>query len=137
MTIPTTDLYKHLAELENKARRYDNRREIDQKIVEKAKQALDHFTRGVKLMEEALKDLDPVQTLGAPRKERNTHYKEILKELYEKVQAGTEIGSELIAKLYNTDKSATGYIMKQISNMPNIDRRMDGKKLYLYAKVDK
>lgn len=119
------DTMQQIQEWKEKSLRYDNRRKVDEEAVNKIRNAITQ-------MQEALDILYPKIST---KKTSNVNFKELSNELYDLIQAGTVVSSDMISKVYpSLTREQCIYLMQMLSKMKNIDKRKDGVKVYLYQK---
>jgi hypothetical protein len=121
------ELTKQLSEVMRKAERYDSQKTRYTEIADKIK-------KGIALINEAIEELDPYTTTST-RKITGVKFDKIISEFYLLIQAGTEISIPVIKKTYpELNNIQHYYIMKQLSQKPNVDKRKEGVKVYLFNK---
>lgn len=122
-------------ELEDKAKKYDFRMSQDREKVSEARRAIEKIESGLDDLKQVLKFLDPLNsTEGKTRKTKGVKYNVIAEELYQLIQKGTEVHREFVENTYQLDTVTANNIMQRVQKLHNVDKRYEGRKVFLYAK---
>lgn len=123
------DLIKQLELLQKKSNKYDDLMKRSGEFASKLRSAM-------KLIQEVLGELDPAGSIMT-RERSGINYEEIAAEYYEKMQAGLEVGADLISRTYpDWNYSKVQAIMHHIRRLPDVEERKEKKKLYLFCKKE-
>jgi hypothetical protein len=117
-------LFGKVKELQKKANMYDN---VRGRYVEHAKK----IKQVVEILAGVMKELDPVIGMKESSKS-GINYKEVIAELFGKIKAGASINSTLIEATYDTTPAQALYIHNKLGKIKGVERRRDGKKVFLY-----
>lgn len=63
---------------------------------------------------------------------RNPELKNMIAELYEKMQGGVSITSHVISNIYDLDHARVNYVMSCLKKQKHVLKRRDGHKIVLY-----
>lgn len=130
------ELLEELSKIQEQAKKYEYRREIDEKIINKAKALKQDVQELIEMLDPASK-LDKTQrkTKLEGRGEKADENRERAKELYKILQAGTQITRDLITKTYPSASDNDVFQIRQmIRKMPNVETRKDKREIILYAR---
>lgn len=58
------------------------------------------------------------------KEKKKTNKKYIIEEIYEKMQAGTEITASAIADIYGLSSTDAWYIMRNLKTKPGVEKRI-------------
>lgn len=122
------NIAKQIAELEEKAAKYEHLKEQYLKYSEAIGKVIDQ-------LEELRSQIDPYTSMKG--RSINPEIKEIRSELYDKIQAGMHVSSSFVEQAYpDLDKKAVLNLMQALKRMPNIETRKEGVRLILFARKD-
>lgn len=124
----TDELLKQIEDLRRKSSKYDSLMSRSREFADKLKQAAE-------LLQEVAKELDPVSAIKTNERS-NINYTEIVNELYEKMQAGVNVSTDLIINAYQIPQANASYILNKLKSMPNVDTRREGNRVYVYCRID-
>jgi hypothetical protein len=124
-----------ISELENKANKYENLKEENQKLAERIKIALVQIENGknelLKLIGE-LKGKDTVK-ISIRTSTCNIKYSELRDEWYEKMVGGLDVSIDLIRKTYpDWNDSQWQYLYHMIRVSKNIEKRTENGRAVLF-----
>lgn len=119
------DINKQITELQKKAIKYENMRGRYLELAAKLKKAAN-------ILNEVATEIDPYINVTAEPGSREK-WDEVVAELYEKMQQGSEVTSELIQKTYNLNAQKSNYITQKLRKMMNVEsRKIPGKHMIAY-----
>lgn len=124
------NILDQIAELKDKAARYDNMRERNLDYAKGITEARDILTA-------VLADMEPWKNAtGKNGRQKRSNHSEELKELTEKMTAGLEVSFQLIKDTYRLPDNQTYAIFNKLRRLKNIIERKDGKKIYLLVRKE-
>ena len=116
-----------LEELQKKAIRYDN-------LMARAVEFSEKLSQAAELLNEVAKELNP--TMPGTRGPRQ-NYEEIADDIYIKMQAGLEVGTDfLIAAYPEWPYHKVMALIRHLQGRPNVTARKEKGKLYIYCKKE-
>lgn len=120
-----TNILKLVAELKDKATKYENQAERGEDYAKRLKEAVD-------LINGVIKDLTPyAQTSEKTR--AYTNYKPILKEVWDKMQHGFNLSTAFLKQAYGLNASSCHYILTEIRGYKGVAERREGRNVFLYV----
>lgn len=128
MNTPTTDLFKKIRELEDKAHKFDNMKDRYTKIAEKIQEGIRKFNEALEMMNPTLK-LDNNQRARSPK----GSYQDIFDWDWNVIRTGGEVSSMSLMKAYPdlTDNQMKA-IFTKICHFKGIVQRKEGRRIFVY-----
>lgn len=117
-----------VTELKEKAARYENQAERAEDFAKRLNEALE-------IISGVIRDLAPYAQITT-RKGKQNSYKEALKEIWEKMQHGTQITSDLLMNSYGLNQAGANYIITKLKTYKGVLIRREGRKITLYIQKE-
>lgn len=122
----TSEMFKKMKELTDKANKYDN---VRQKYVDIAKKIND----GIDRLNEAMLMMDPVLNISKPHGKRTNVGLKVREECWQRMQMGLEVTNEWLVQEYPDEKSNyLTNLFQQMKKMNGVRVRKDGRTAILY-----
>lgn len=122
------DMIKEVELLQRKSSKYDD-------LMKRSQEFATKLSKAAELINEVATELDPARMIST-KERRGINYNEIAAEVYEKMQKGTEITTDLLTNTYGWDKNHIVYLFNKLRGMPNVDERTEGKRVIIYCRND-